>query len=176
MNRCAILLAAGDKSGAGEKRFYRQLIEKAERLESETRLSDRTAGMSDREELSAKLNDLIYIYLELRNPTGVVQALERLGLIDTHAIASAQVASILSTAGAIFAQNRQFEQAGAAFLKALHIAGETLARLNPRPTHTARFVKFVHNLHFYSLFFVRHTSYIILYSRCEFFSRANGQQ
>ncbi|MBI1785993.1 MAG: type II toxin-antitoxin system RelE/ParE family toxin [Acidobacteria bacterium] len=29
-NRKAILLAAGDKSGAGEKRFYRQLIDKAD--------------------------------------------------------------------------------------------------------------------------------------------------
>ncbi len=28
-NRKAILLAAGDKAGVGEKRFYRQLIEKA---------------------------------------------------------------------------------------------------------------------------------------------------
>jgi len=29
-NRKAILLVAGDKSGVGEKRFYRQLIEKAD--------------------------------------------------------------------------------------------------------------------------------------------------
>jgi len=29
-NRVAILLAAGDKSGVSEKRFYRQLIEKAD--------------------------------------------------------------------------------------------------------------------------------------------------
>jgi hypothetical protein len=29
-NRKAILLAAGDKSGVGEKRFYRQLIDKAD--------------------------------------------------------------------------------------------------------------------------------------------------
>ena len=29
-NRKAIILAAGDKSGVGEKRFYRQLIDKAE--------------------------------------------------------------------------------------------------------------------------------------------------
>ena len=29
-NRQAILLAAGDKSGVGEKRFYRQLIDKAD--------------------------------------------------------------------------------------------------------------------------------------------------
>jgi len=29
-NRKAILLVAGDKSGGGEKRFYRQLIEKAD--------------------------------------------------------------------------------------------------------------------------------------------------
>jgi hypothetical protein len=34
-NRKAILLVAGDKSGGGEKRFYRQLIEKAdERFDS----------------------------------------------------------------------------------------------------------------------------------------------
>jgi len=30
LNRGAILLVAGDKSGVGEKRFYRQLIEKAD--------------------------------------------------------------------------------------------------------------------------------------------------
>jgi hypothetical protein len=30
LNRIAILLVAGDKSGVGEKRFYRQLIEKAD--------------------------------------------------------------------------------------------------------------------------------------------------
>src|SRR5712675_1419414 len=30
-NRKAILLVAGDKSGGGEKQFYRQLIEKADR-------------------------------------------------------------------------------------------------------------------------------------------------
>jgi len=29
-NRKAVLLAAGDKSGGGEKRFYRQLIDKAD--------------------------------------------------------------------------------------------------------------------------------------------------
>ena len=29
-NRKAIILAAGDKSGVGEKRFYRQLIDKAD--------------------------------------------------------------------------------------------------------------------------------------------------
>lgn len=31
-NRKAILLVAGDKSGGGEKRFYRQLIDKADEL------------------------------------------------------------------------------------------------------------------------------------------------
>jgi hypothetical protein len=30
-DRCAILLVAGDKSGGGQKRFYKQLIEKADR-------------------------------------------------------------------------------------------------------------------------------------------------
>ncbi|WP_404787819.1 type II toxin-antitoxin system RelE/ParE family toxin [Altericista sp. CCNU0014] len=29
--RCAILLVAGDKSGGSQKRFYKQLIEKADR-------------------------------------------------------------------------------------------------------------------------------------------------
>jgi hypothetical protein len=30
-DRCAILLVAGDKSGGSKKRFYKQLIEKADR-------------------------------------------------------------------------------------------------------------------------------------------------
>jgi hypothetical protein len=34
-DRCAILLVAGDKSGGSQKRFYKQLIEKADqRFES----------------------------------------------------------------------------------------------------------------------------------------------
>lgn len=40
--RCAILLVAGDKSGSSEKRFYRQLIEIADR-----RFDDHLANLSE---------------------------------------------------------------------------------------------------------------------------------
>ena len=40
--RCAILLVAGDKSGSSEKRFYRQLIEIADR-----RFNDHLASLSE---------------------------------------------------------------------------------------------------------------------------------
>jgi len=44
-NRKAILLVAGDKSGGSEKRFYRQLIEMADR-----RFDDHVARISKQKE------------------------------------------------------------------------------------------------------------------------------
>jgi len=44
-NRKAILLVAGDKSGGSEKRFYRQLIETADR-----RFDDHVARISKQKE------------------------------------------------------------------------------------------------------------------------------